>query len=130
MIRPTKFRGKTGAGKWLYGDLITTPFKDCCYILDVSNIEYYDCFEHIAEHMDDLEVTPDSVGRFTELQDINGVDIYEGDIVKHPDFAKKYSLLIGFKNGFYHGSNWGFERTDFTCSTVIGNTTDTPDLLP
>jgi len=130
-----KYRGKRKKNdEWIYGDL-WQPVRDnrkVAFILQQDN---------------KYEVHPDSVGMWTGLKDIEDTEIYEKDIIKLtygiPPISDK--LLIEYAQNEYVNevsvSGWWMRNirkngcSSSLCSiyqgdiTIIGNTTDNPELL-
>lgn len=136
MLREIKFGGKSIYDvEWLYGSLIKIEEDRYAIIPDLNDIE-------IGNSIGIYEVDPITIGQFTGLRDKNGIEIYEGDIIRWRRDGKLY--LVKFYAGMFYASveelNKGVyggiplhvltvnEEDEYKCE-VCGNIYDNPELL-
>jgi len=131
-MREIKFRGKDPKmGVWAYGSYVNTTFQP--YIIDGTMLS-----DHI--HV----VDPESVGQCIGYKDLNGKDIFEGDIVKTKQAVyEDISVIIwddlGYKlrptielpqssfRKFRHGDTSPI--ANYFKFEIIGNVYDNPELI-
>lgn len=125
-MREIKFRGREKeSNKWVFG--YARHWK-CCY-----GDEW-----HIQGENDNVHIViPETVGQFTGLKDIEGREIYEGDIVKCGTgrICEVVYFLSPVHAGYDLNPVGGFDckpPSEFSLwfdLTVIGNVHDNPEIL-
>ena len=70
------------------------------------------------------------VMQYTGLKDVNGVEIYEGDIIENHFRKKGVVECVGDRFSWIHGIDWGEIEVDYEGIKVIGNVYENPELLP
>lgn len=113
-------------GEMIYGQIVYEDRIPFIVGPVVESCEEYICLEMWHP------VKPETVGEFTGLRDTNGVEIYEGDILRLSD-GDESDDVVHYSEA-HAGFNWGevglFETTSEPFSSeVVGNKYQHPELL-
>lgn len=122
MNREIKFRGKrVYVGDWVFGDL------EYRRKADVALIHQYN---HNGIYQTQDKVYPESVGQFTGLQDANGVDIYEGDLLMSYENGEVFEVVYDAPRFCFKDNVFGFKFLNHPENFgVIGNIFDNKDFM-
>lgn len=132
-MREIKFRGKQIVnGAWVYGNLLTNG-KEAIIANYVVGIGV--CGECASPSDEFDDVIPKTVGQYTGLKDKNGMEIYEGDILKDTH-GWIYEVRWDIENGRFLGYHDKPRGDTYICyvgrepaATKIGNIHDSPELV-
>ena len=140
MTREIKFRGKRlDNGEWATGDL--RHHNDGSLTIITNLNVWSDNNGNVDAYGEEFEVDPETVGQFTGLEDKNGKNVYEGDILGSEgrvigwvkDGVRGYCYDVVYINHPAGESDWPLYSTvkyDYPEQIeVIGNIHDNPDLL-
>ena len=109
-------------GKWFYGDLINSDgFTNPC----ISHLS-----DDKVEFVHD-EVISETVDEYTGLTDINGKEIYEGDIVRSSVNNLLYEVVYSNFSFQLRKEDMMFklQQRDHFFLTNVGNIHDNPEML-
>ena len=126
-MREIRFRGKrVGDGEWVYGDY-SQPFRS----LEAPNINHLcwiSSWNEASQCRNVSSVDPETVGQFMNINDEDGAEVFEGDIMRDDKHGTTYregsvTFTVTFDAPFQCSVSY-----DVTSAMVTGNIHDNPEL--
>lgn len=138
-MREIKFRGKRKNGNdWVYGFLLKTKDRDggeSFWIKEEGDFTPFkeNVYRGIADFCDFFEVEPETIGQFTEKPDVDGWEIYEGDIWERDGFIGVVVFEFSHWAIKHLPSSKSIQYSSFYSNAgggkIISNVHDNPELL-
>lgn len=120
----TKFRGiEIGTNKMVYGNLIQN--NDATFIVEKEEFSYIGyCNDCDRPYINQYKVQPETIGQYSGINDIQGNELYKGDIVEREfmEFGKDNFIgVVNFVDGAFIIENEELEESHFLFSETDVN---------
>ena len=116
-MRKIKFRAMMIGKKWVYGD----------YTVVNMGLDMYECIVE-REKESATPIVLYTLGQYTGITDMNGTEIYEGDIVvADSEYGDKITDIVCWSYGSFYVANHTFKQINNV--EVIGNIYEHKHLL-
>ena len=125
-MREIKFRGKSMGGHWKYGLLTKKKIRNS------GKLSYAIATDDFSS-ANTIPISENTIGQFTGFKDIDGTEIYEGDIIQNDECPENIGYVELFRGGWHFNCRgalvelcWVLENAPFK---IIGNIHDNKELL-
>ena len=127
-MRKIKFRGiKIHKKEMIYGDYLYNPKLDHHIITELR--EFEDNEDYRADYAGNYKyylARQETIGQYTNVKDINGVEIFEGDVIQVLDENREPTEIreVEYNNGLFYPIGH-FHNVEYE---VLGNIHENPKL--